>query len=77
MQGSYNHEILKDLLGDGIFNVDGEKWREQRKVFSLEFSTRLLREFSSSVFRTNAVKLANIVLEAANSNQPVDIQVNL
>lgn len=77
MQGWHNHSILKDLLGDGIFTVDGEKWREQRKVSSHEFSARALREVSTTVFRENAVKLANVVSEAVVSDQPMDIQVNI
>ncbi|GLT51897.1 hypothetical protein SLA2020_252710 [Shorea laevis] len=73
-KGQYNYIILKDLLGDGIFAVDGEKWRQQRKVSSYEFSTRVLRDFSSVVFRENAAKLVRILSEAANSNQIIDIQ---
>ncbi|XP_051129366.1 cytochrome P450 704C1-like [Andrographis paniculata] len=73
-KGWYNHNILKDLLGDGIFTVDGDKWREQRKVSSHEFSTRVLRDFSSMVFRKNAAKLTNIISEAADSDTPIDIQ---
>ncbi|KAI3449144.1 hypothetical protein Pfo_005809 [Paulownia fortunei] len=73
-KGWYNYSILKDLLGDGIFAVDGDKWREQRKVSSLEFSARALRDVSSIVFRENAIKLANIVSEAVISYQPMDIQ---
>lgn len=38
-------EILGDLLGFGIFNVDGELWSTQRKLASHEFSTKSLREF--------------------------------
>ncbi|KVH91172.1 cytochrome P450 [Cynara cardunculus var. scolymus] len=57
-KGMYTHNILKDLLGDGIFTVDGDKWRQQRKVSSYEFSTKVLRDFSSVIFRKNAVKLA-------------------
>lgn len=38
-------EILGDLLGFGIFNVDGELWATQRKLASHEFSTKSLREF--------------------------------
>lgn len=38
-------EILGDLLGCGIFNVDGELWSTQRKLASHEFSTKSLREF--------------------------------
>ncbi|XP_076921560.1 cytochrome P450 704C1-like [Bidens hawaiensis] len=73
IKGTYNHEILKDLMGDGIFTVDGDKWREQRKVSSYEFSTKVLRDFSSVIFRKNAVKLASILFESAYSNQSVDI----
>ncbi|KAJ0111212.1 hypothetical protein Patl1_00199 [Pistacia atlantica] len=48
----------KDLLGDGIYTVDGEKWRHPRKIASYEFSTKILRDFSIGVFKATAVKLA-------------------
>lgn len=67
---------MRDLLGDGIFTVDGDKWREQRKISSHEFSTKVLRDFSSVAFRKNVVKLAYVVSEAADSNQTIDIQVS-
>ncbi|KAK4436344.1 cytochrome [Sesamum alatum] len=54
----YHTYRLKDLFGDGIFAVDGKKWRHQRKLASYEFSAKVLRDFSSSVFRSNAAKLA-------------------
>lgn len=73
-KGSYNYSILKDLLGDGIFTVDGDKWRQQRKVSSYEFSTKVLRDFSSAVFRRNAAKLASVISEYASSNKTLDIQ---
>ncbi|KAE8697541.1 CYP704C1 protein [Hibiscus syriacus] len=73
-KGHYNHSLLRDLLGDGIFTVDGDKWRQQRKVSSYEFSTRVLRDFSSVVFRENVARLGNRVSEAANSNETMDIQ---
>lgn len=47
LQGKYFYDIMKDLLGDGIFTVDGDQWREPRKVSSHEFSTKVLRDFSS------------------------------
>ncbi|GLJ48911.1 hypothetical protein SUGI_1031740 [Cryptomeria japonica] len=37
--------LLHDFLGSGIFNVDGELWRMQRKVASYEFNTKSLRSF--------------------------------
>ncbi|KAI3773034.1 hypothetical protein L6452_04231 [Arctium lappa] len=38
-----------DLLGDGIFNVDGDGWKYQRQVSCLEFATRSLRHFVEHV----------------------------
>ncbi|KAK2991365.1 hypothetical protein RJ640_024038, partial [Escallonia rubra] len=73
-KGWHNYSILRDLLGDGIFTVDGDKWRQQRKVSSYEFSTKVLRDFSSVIFKKNVAKLANVLSEAATSNQIVDIQ---
>ncbi|KAK9147915.1 hypothetical protein Scep_006672 [Stephania cephalantha] len=48
-RGWYNYTILGDLLGDGIFTRDGEKWRHQRRVSSYEFSTKVLRTLADSV----------------------------
>ncbi|CAN6240564.1 unnamed protein product [Urochloa humidicola] len=59
------HDVMEDLLGDGIFNVDGAKWRHKRKVASHEFSTRVLRDYSSAVFRDTAAEIAGIVAAAA------------
>ncbi|XVF33461.1 hypothetical protein REPUB_Repub17cG0170300 [Reevesia pubescens] len=73
-KGQNNYSLLKDLLGDGIFAVDGDKWRQQRKLSSYEFSRKVTRDFSSAVFRKKVAKLANIVSEAANSNEILDIQ---
>ncbi|RVX01054.1 Cytochrome P450 704C1 [Vitis vinifera] len=51
--GSYNYNILRDLLGDGIFTVDDEKWRQQRKVSSYEFSTKdlFMKATLDSIFK--------------------------
>ncbi|ERN19434.1 cytochrome P450 704C1 [Amborella trichopoda] len=73
-KGKYQHEVLKDLFGDGIFAVDGERWKTQRKLASYEFSTKVLREFSCKVFCKNAVKLAGKISEAAKSHLIMDIQ---
>jgi cytochrome P450 len=67
-KGSALHELAEDLLGDGIFNVDGAKWRHQRKVASHEFSTRVLRDYSSAVFRDTAGELAGIVAAATRGD---------
>lgn len=77
MQGKFSYDIMKDLLGDGIFAVDGNKWRHQRKIASYEFSAKVLRDYSGAVFKSNATKLAEIVLDAASTNQMIDIQASI
>ncbi|XP_031498891.1 cytochrome P450 704C1-like [Nymphaea colorata] len=72
-KGARHQEITKDLLGDGIFAVDGQRWRHQRKVASYEFSTKVLRDFSSVVFRRNAAALARKISEDAEANLSMDI----
>ncbi|KAM7266174.1 hypothetical protein ACFE04_004071 [Oxalis oulophora] len=73
-KGKLNYEILTDLLGDGIFTVDGDKWKHQRKSASYQFSTKILRDFSSDVFRNSGVKLALMIANASALNQSVDVQ---
>jgi len=63
-----------DLFGDGIFATDGEKWRHQRKLASHEFSTKVLRDFSSDVFRINAAKLAQRISYAAADRITINMQ---
>ncbi|XP_078166896.1 cytochrome P450 704C1-like [Carex rostrata] len=73
-KGDLTYEVMSDLLGDGIFTVDGEKWRQQRKIASFEFSTKMLRDYSSQVFRNSAMRLTEIISDLASSNQVMDIQ---
>ena len=69
------HSYMEVLLGDGIFNVDGELWRKQRKTASFEFASKNLRDFSTVVFREYGLKLATILSHASCNNQVVDMQV--
>lgn len=66
---------MEVLLGDGIFNVDGELWRKQRKTASFEFASKNLRDFSTLVFREYSLKLSDILSQASFQNQEVDLQV--
>ncbi|KAM0834193.1 hypothetical protein ACQ4PT_063774 [Festuca glaucescens] len=73
-KGAFNIQIVKDLFGNGIFATDGEKWRHQRKLASHEFSTKVLRDFSSDVFRLNATKLLEKISSAAANRTTVNMQ---
>ena len=75
-KGEFSHEVLKDLLGRGIFAVDGDEWRQQRKLASFEFSTRVLRDFSCSTFKSNAAKLVRAIQELTVSGQVFNINVS-
>lgn len=75
-KGQYLQGITNDMLGKGIFVVDGAHWRQQRKLASYEFSTRMLRDFSCNIFRKNAVTLIKTVSQLSMSNDIIDIQVS-
>ena len=75
MQGELIHERFVEVLGDGIFNVDGEKWMRQRKVAILEFSSSKLRDYSTHAYRNQALKLMNVLLTSVKENRIVDMQV--
>ncbi|KAK8697831.1 hypothetical protein V6N13_113966 [Hibiscus sabdariffa] len=64
-----------DLLGQGIFNSDGEAWLVQRKTAALEFTTRTLRQAMGRwVNRTIKNRLWRILDQASNEKKPVDMQ---
>ncbi|KAG7572738.1 Cytochrome P450 [Arabidopsis suecica] len=44
--------ILGDLLGRGIFNSDGDTWRFQRKLASLELGSVSVRVFAHEIVKT-------------------------
>ncbi|TYI35365.1 hypothetical protein ES332_A03G071700v1 [Gossypium tomentosum] len=68
-------EILADLLGCGIFNVDGELWSTQRKLASHEFSTRSLREFVvKSLHEEVENRLLPLLEEAMLTEKVIDFQ---
>lgn len=68
-------EILGDFLGYGIFNVDGELWRTQRKLVSHEFSAHSLKEFVMHTLKDEVDSLLLPLLESiAKSSEVVDLQ---
>ncbi|KAH6837162.1 cytochrome P450 [Perilla frutescens var. hirtella] len=64
-----------DLLGQGIFNSDGETWLIQRKTAALEFTTRTLRQAMARwVNRTVRTRFWIILDKAAKDHTSVDLQ---
>uniref|UniRef100_A0A0E0MFG5 Cytochrome P450 n=1 Tax=Oryza punctata TaxID=4537 RepID=A0A0E0MFG5_ORYPU len=69
-------DVLGDLLGMGIFNVDGELWHAQRKLVSHEFSARALRDLEVTVLEAEARDrlVPALAAAAAASGGVVDMQ---
>ncbi|XP_010262795.1 PREDICTED: cytochrome P450 86A1 [Nelumbo nucifera] len=68
-------EAFHDLLGQGIFNSDGDTWLIQRKTAALEFTTRTLRQAMARwVNRTIRLRLWSILAKAEAQRSSVDLQ---
>nr|DAD36695.1 TPA_asm: hypothetical protein HUJ06_007336 [Nelumbo nucifera] len=66
---------LSDLMGDGIFNADGDNWKFQRQVSGHEFSTRSLRKFVETVVEAElSDRLVPILSKAAAENSVLDLE---
>ncbi|CAJ2652449.1 unnamed protein product [Trifolium pratense] len=64
-----------DLLGQGIFNSDGETWLMQRKTAALEFTTRTLKQAMARwVNRSIKNRLWCILDKSIKDNIYVDLQ---
>lgn len=66
--------ILGDLLGHGIFNVDGDAWRFQRKMANLELNRYSVRSYSFQVVKEEIDNQLMPYLEAKVKGQVVDLQ---
>ncbi|KAI5647232.1 hypothetical protein M9H77_33237 [Catharanthus roseus] len=67
--------VFHDLLGQGIFNSDGDTWLFQRKTAALEFTTRTLRQAMARwVNRAIKTRFCPILKSAQVQCKPVDLQ---
>ncbi|KAL3680436.1 hypothetical protein R1sor_023392 [Riccia sorocarpa] len=73
-KGKLFHERMESLLGDGIFNIDGDSWRSQRKTASVEFSLKSLKDFSCASFKEYGCKLAGLCARQQYKREAVDMQ---
>eukprot|EP00008_Paramoeba_atlantica_P007091 CAMPEP_0201489744 /NCGR_PEP_ID=MMETSP0151_2-20130828/23513_1 /ASSEMBLY_ACC=CAM_ASM_000257 /TAXON_ID=200890 /ORGANISM="Paramoeba atlantica, Strain 621/1 / CCAP 1560/9" /LENGTH=445 /DNA_ID=CAMNT_0047875431 /DNA_START=253 /DNA_END=1590 /DNA_ORIENTATION=- len=73
VKGESAQEIWQEVLGQGIFAVDGEQWVEKRKVSSYLFNTGSLRSKMSEVFLKHSRAVADH-LAALPSGQVIDLQ---
>jgi fatty acid omega-hydroxylase len=76
-KGPFWHAVFRDLLGDGIFNADGEAWEAQRNTAVHEFTTRKRRAALSSLLSPSVHGpdgLLPVLGAAAENGTHLDVQ---
>ncbi|XP_024311056.1 cytochrome P450 94C1-like [Brachypodium distachyon] len=67
--------ILSDLLGGGIFNVDGDAWRHQRKMASFQLGSVAVRSYAFRIVsREVDARLMPLLARAGDVGMVVDLQ---
>ncbi|ETL92192.1 hypothetical protein L917_09434 [Phytophthora nicotianae] len=72
-KGPHVKENMKDLLGDGIFAVDGVKWAHQRDVARELFRTQELRECMTEAITRHTMALHDVLKKVCARNRSVNL----
>ena len=73
VKGEEFNRNFHDFLGTGIFNVDGEEWKSQRKQSSHMFNVKTFRNEMMEVFVKHGHKLESKLEDAMKSGEVVDM----
>ncbi|KAI3970388.1 hypothetical protein MKX01_024035 [Papaver californicum] len=74
-KGRYYRDRFFDLLGDGIFNADGDTWKEQRRAATLEMHSSRFVEYSFQTIQELVhIKLLKLIEKLVISKESVDLQ---
>ncbi|GAB4850623.1 hypothetical protein Ancab_029932 [Ancistrocladus abbreviatus] len=74
-KGGYFRSTVRDLLGDGIFNADDERWQRQRKTASVEFhSTNFRQHTTESLLELVHSRLLPVLEDAVDNSTAIDLQ---
>ncbi|KAL1923490.1 uncharacterized protein VTP21DRAFT_8470 [Calcarisporiella thermophila] len=73
VKGPRSHTILLPLLGEGIFNTNGEPWKIQRKTASHIFNVKVFRELVTGVFREESAEVAAILDKVADTGEDINL----
>jgi len=63
-----------DVLGQGIFNVNGDSWKVQRKAASHMFSRKNFATFMSEIFVHHGHTVLEILEKASKNGECIDLQ---
>lgn len=74
-KGKYYRERFVDLIGDGIFNADGELWKEQRQMAKSQIHSTRFMEFSFETMQDLVhEKLLKLTEKLVKSGDCFDLQ---
>ena len=73
-KGDLFRDKFTEMLGDGIFNVDGSKWYSHRKIASNIFKRVELEGFMTKVFVEHGRVLCSMLDRYASSGEEFDLQ---
>ncbi|KAK7312210.1 hypothetical protein VNO77_35911 [Canavalia gladiata] len=74
-KGGYFRNMVRDLLGDGIFNADNETWQKQRKTASIEFHSTKFRQLTTeSLFELVHKRLLPVLESSVKKSAAIDLQ---
>ncbi|ORY63680.1 putative cytochrome P450 monooxygenase [Leucosporidium creatinivorum] len=73
VKGSLFNENTKQILGNGIFNSDGEMWHSQRKATSKIFNANNFRGIITESLDSNLEKLLAIIRRRADAGEEFDL----
>ncbi|KAJ3066388.1 hypothetical protein HK102_007666 [Quaeritorhiza haematococci] len=72
VKGEGVKERMGDLLGNGIFTVDGDLWKIQRKAMANIFTTRRFKEYVNETFASKMEVVIAKLAEAAATSRDID-----
>ncbi|RIA88163.1 cytochrome P450 [Glomus cerebriforme] len=74
VKGTLFSEIVYDVLGKGIFNVDGQMWKFQRRLASYLFREQNVRNVICVVLEEETKILLNILQKNAKNGDVINLQ---
>ncbi|KAJ3025857.1 UNVERIFIED_CONTAM: hypothetical protein HDU68_006584 [Siphonaria sp. JEL0065] len=73
-KGPRFQHVFHDFLGHGIFNVDGDEWKSQRKLAANIFNVKNFKNYVRDVFSSEMESFCKILDLRAETSQEFDLQ---
>lgn len=73
-KGAQYRAVYEELLGQGIFNSDGDRWSIHRQIASRLFSHTKLHTHMCDVFRRKCNVLVDVIKSRSSHQESIDLQ---